>query len=85
MMFHVMDDVAEHMMLMVVMVIHRVMPVMMIGLCLGHGRQESEAGQQKGGSNELLQHMHSLTALLITTLSRRIADMIVMARLTAPE
>lgn len=69
MMFHVVDDVAEHMMLVMVVVIHRVvMPVMMIGLCLGHGRHEREAGQQKGGSNELLQHMHSLTALLITTL-----------------
>jgi hypothetical protein len=62
MMVHVMDDVAEHMMLVVMMIHGVVMPMMMIGLCLGHGRQESEAGHQKGGGNELLQHMCSFTS-----------------------
>jgi hypothetical protein len=68
MMFHVMDDVTEHMVLMmVVMMVHGMMPVMMVRLCLGHSRQESEAGHQKGGGDELLQHANSFNKLCITT------------------
>jgi hypothetical protein len=63
MMLHVVDDVTKHVVLMmVVMMVHGMVPVMMIGLCLGHGRQESEARHQKNSGNEFLQHANSSTS-----------------------